>query len=53
MAAENTCFVLGATGEMGQILLKDLVENGTKFEKIILLNCRQINYDDLLKIISE
>ena len=49
MASENTCFVLGASGETGKSLLKVLVENCTKYEKIILLNRRQINYDDLFK----
>ena len=49
MAAENTCFILGASGETGQSLLKFLVENCKKYEKIILLNRRQINYDDLFK----
>ena len=49
MAAENTCFVMGASGETGQSLLKFLVENCKKYEKIILLNRRQINYDDLFK----
>ena len=46
MATENTCFVLGASGETGHILLKNLVENCTQYEKIILLNRRQINYDE-------
>ena len=49
MATENTCFILGASGETGQSLLKNLVENCTKYEKIILLNRRHINYDELFK----
>ena len=49
MATENTCFVLGASGETGRSLLKILVENFPKYEKIILLNRRQINYDELFE----
>ena len=50
MVAENTCFVMGASGETGKSLLKILVEkNCKKYEKIILLNRRQINYDDQFK----
>ena len=49
MATENTCFILGASGETGQSLLKNLVENCTKYEKIILLNRRRLNHDDLFK----
>ena len=45
MCAENTCYILGASGATGQSLVKNLLHNSTKYQKIILLNRRLLRFE--------
>ena len=47
MTSANVCFILGASGATGQSLIRILLQQSTKYEKIILLNRRLINFDEL------
>ena len=47
MTSVNACFILGASGATGQSLIRILLQQSTKYEKIILLNRRLINFDEL------
>lgn len=41
----KSCFILGATGETGKVLLKEIVERRL-FSKITLIGRRQLTFDD-------
>lgn len=41
----KTCFVLGASGETGRVLLQELLERNI-FSKITLIGRRQLNFED-------
>ena len=46
--AENkSAFVLGATGEVGKELVKELLKSNV-FQKVILIGRREIKYEDEL-----
>lgn len=41
----RTCFILGASGETGKALLKEIVEHNI-FSKITLIGRRQLTFED-------
>ena len=50
MTSANVCFILGASGATGKSLIRVLLQQSTKYEKIILLSRRLINFDGLENI---
>ena len=41
----KSCFILGATGETGRLLLKELLDRNL-FSKITLIGRRQVTFED-------
>lgn len=44
-AADKSCFILGATGESGKALVKELVRL-KPFHKVVLIGRRRVDYDN-------